>query len=117
MRASASLDDRYRAAPATRASSRLVRSGGSAVAVTVPATPRATASSANVAIGLPGGPAFGLGAGGRDLRLQLQEVFLPDAADVHQLLDLLERPVLLAVLDDTGGRFGADARQRFELAR
>src|SRR5882672_2466095 len=60
---------------------------------------------------------IGLRRADRDLRLELQEVFLPDAADVHQLLDLLERSVLLAVLDDPRGGFRADAGQRFEIDR
>ena len=60
---------------------------------------------------------IGLRRRDRDLRLQLQEVLLPDAADVHQLLDLLERAVLLPVLDDARGGLGADARQPFEIGR
>jgi len=44
----------------------------------------------------------------RDEGFQLQKVLLADAGDVHQFLDLLERPVLLAVLDDPGRRLGAD---------
>src|SRR5262252_5809097 len=50
-----------------------------------------------------------------ELRLQLQKVLLADTADVHQVLDLLERTVFLAVLDDEGGGAGADAGQRVEL--
>ena len=53
----------------------------------------------------------------RDLRLELEEVLLTDAADVHQFLDLLERPILLSVFDNPSGGFGADARQPFELGR
>src|SRR5438067_1614981 len=69
MRASASLDDTYRTAPAARASSRPVRSLGIVLAVTVPATPSTMASSPNVAIDLfrrrrPFGPGRH-----RDLRL------------------------------------------------
>src|SRR6478609_9315246 len=48
-------------------------------------------------------------------RLELEERLLPDAADVHQILDLLEAAVLLAVLDDPRGRRRTDARQQLEL--
>ena len=58
---------------------------------------------------------IGFRRGDGELRLQLEEVLLPDAADVHQLLDLLERTVLLPVLDDAGGGFRADAGQPFEI--
>src|SRR5688572_11685737 len=53
--------------------------------------------------------------GDGDERLEFQEALLADALDVHQLLDLLEAAVLLAVLEDSLGRGGADAGQRFEL--
>src|SRR5687767_11446094 len=49
---------------------------------------------------LLGGGAFGAGRGDRDERLELEETRFPDAADVHQLLDLLEAAILLPVLQD-----------------
>src|SRR5439155_24543479 len=52
-----------------------------------------------------------------DLRLELEEILLADAADVHQLLDFLERTVLLAVLDDPRSGLRADAGERIELRR
>src|SRR5262245_14125338 len=54
--------------------------------------------------------------GDRELRLELQEAFLADPLDVHQLFDLLERSFLLAVIDDAGGGLGADARKDFEFS-
>src|SRR5579862_1942200 len=51
-----------------------------------------------------------------DVILQLEKVLLADAADVHQILDFLERSVFLAVFDDARGRLGADAGQVVELA-
>src|SRR4026208_1388408 len=57
----------------------------------------------------------GLCRADRELRLQLEKVLLAQAADVPQLLALLEGSVLLPVLDDAGGGFGADAGQRFEV--
>ena len=47
---------------------------------------------------------IGLGRRDRDLALQLEKVLLADAADVHELLDFLERAVLLPVLDDPASR-------------
>src|SRR5262245_45257857 len=58
---------------------------------------------------------FGLDRGDRQLRLELEEVLLSDAADVHHVLDLLERSILLPVLDDARGGLGADAGEPFEL--
>src|SRR4051812_42010613 len=60
---------------------------------------------------------IGLGRRHADLRLQLDEVLLADPADVHQFLDFLERAVLLAVLDDPGGRLRADAGEPLEIGR
>src|SRR6188474_752803 len=51
----------------------------------------------------------------RELAAELQEALLADALHVHQLLDLLERAVLLAVLDDPRGHLLADAREFLEL--
>src|SRR5947199_291829 len=51
----------------------------------------------------------------RQVRLQLEEVLLSHAAYIHQLLDLLERSVLLPVLDDAFGGLGADAGKRLQL--
>src|SRR5262245_2446474 len=48
-------------------------------------------------------------------RLELQEALLADALHVHQLLHLLERAVLLAILQDELRRLAADAGQRLEL--
>src|SRR5262249_34984413 len=50
-----------------------------------------------------------------ELSLQLEEVLLAEAAHVHQLFDLLERAVLLSVLDDAGRHLRADAGQRLEF--
>src|SRR6185503_8335440 len=58
---------------------------------------------------------IGLDSGERELWLQLQEVLLTETADVHQILDLLERSVLLPVFDDPRGHRRADAGQRLEL--
>src|SRR5665213_242885 len=88
IRDSASLDDRYRAAPATRSSSRPACNPGSVVAVAVTMRPMTTVSSPSVGIGLPGSGAAFSPRRHRNLRFQLQEVLLADAADVHQLLDL-----------------------------
>src|SRR5262245_9979200 len=49
-----------------------------------------------------------------EVGLDLREVLLADAADVHQLLGGLERS-LLPVLDDPRGELGADPGQRGEL--
>src|SRR5580765_4706644 len=51
----------------------------------------------------------------RDLWFQLQKTLLADSLDVHQFLDLLERPVLLAVLENLCRRLLADAGQRGEI--
>src|SRR6188768_3279552 len=56
-----------------------------------------------------------LGRADREPSLQLQEVLLADALHVHQVLDFLERTVLLAVLDDPLGHLGADAGKVFEI--
>src|SRR5439155_741926 len=45
------------------------------------------------------------------------EGFLADAADVEQVVDFLERPVLLAILDDAVGVRLADPWERRELLR
>src|SRR5262245_37275061 len=58
---------------------------------------------------------IGLGIADADLILQLEEVLLAHSTNVHQLFDLLERSVLLPVLDDERGGFGANARQTIEL--
>src|SRR5262245_62090481 len=58
---------------------------------------------------------IGLGIADADLILQLEEVLLAHATNVHQLFDLLERSVLLPVLDNERGGFGADTRQAIEL--
>src|SRR5688572_6210913 len=50
-------------------------------------------------------------------RLELEEALLPDATDVHQLLGLRERTVLLPVLDDPIRRGGADAGQALQVGR
>src|SRR3954452_13385055 len=55
--------------------------------------------------------------GYRDLRFQLEEVLFADPADVHKVFDFLERPVVLAILDDSGCRLGANARKHFEVGR
>src|SRR5215470_7176694 len=115
IRDSASLDDRYRAAPATRASSNPAPSRGTVVAIAVAIKPVVTTSSPSVAIDLlRRRRAFG-SRRYRNLRLELQEVLLADATDVHQLFDLLERAVLLPVLHDARSGLGADARQPFEI--
>src|SRR5262249_15038821 len=103
----------YRAAPAARKSSTAATRGGMAIPPTVTVTATANRSSmAEKPIALLVGRL--LRANG-ELRLQLQEVLLTEAADVHQLLDLLEGAVLLAVLDDPGGGLRADARERLEV--
>src|SRR5688572_10387632 len=56
-----------------------------------------------------------LRCGHRDERLQRQEALLPDTAYVHQVLDLLERATLLAILEDPFGGCLSDAGQRLEL--
>src|SRR6267378_2745612 len=59
----------------------------------------------------------GGGGGDAKLWLQLQKAFLTNTAHVHQFLDLLEWPVLLAVFHDERGGLGADAGQGVELLR
>src|SRR5947207_13054926 len=61
------------------------------------------------------GIVIGLRSADGELRLQLQEVLLPDAADVHQLLDLLEWSVLLPVFENARSGLGADAGKPFEV--
>src|SRR5262249_56003247 len=60
---------------------------------------------------------IGLFRSNRHHRLELQEALLADALHVHQLLDLLEGTVLLAVIDDELRGLGADPWQRFQLRR
>ena len=52
-----------------------------------------------------------------DGQVGLEELkgLLADPLDQHQVLDLLERAVLLAVVDDAVGDAGTDARQEGEL--
>src|SRR5450830_303021 len=136
MRARCSRVERYLAAPIARVSSRFARTPGTVSALSVPITAVTHTSSTSE---YPRGEALGQTRGttepsphnrlallGRvvglrrrddDLGLQLEEVLLADTADVHQLLDFLERAVLLAVLDDARGGLRADAGQRLELGR
>src|SRR5215831_1906426 len=126
IRASASRADRYRAAPAVLTSSRPASTAGTAIAATVATTPTVTASSVSeypdaafvlaTADLFAGRVPFGPGSADRDLRLQLEEVLLADSAHVHQLLDLLERSILLPVLDDARRSLGADSWQRLEIS-
>src|SRR5215471_14975121 len=125
IRVSASRAARYRAAPDVRASSSPASTAGTAIAATVATTLTVTASSVSeypdatsrfiAADLLAGCVPLGLRCADRDLRLQLEKVLLADAAHIHQLLDLLERAVLLPVLDDARRRLGADARQPLEI--
>src|SRR5215831_13234373 len=125
IRASASRADRYRAAPAVLTSSRPASTAGTAIAATVATTPTVTASSVSeypdaafvlaTADLFAGRVPFGPGSADRDLRLQLEEVLLADTAHIHQLLDLLERSVLLPVLDDARRSLGANTWQRLEI--
>src|SRR5436190_21997736 len=62
-------------------------------------------------------PFTGLCRGDHDQRLELEKALLADPFDVHQVLDLLEAAVLLAVLDDSCRGGGPDARQRLQLQR
>ena len=57
-----------------------------------------------------------LNLGNGDLGLQLEEVLLANSSDVHQLLDLLERTILLPVRDDERCGLRTDARQCLEFA-
>src|SRR5215470_494509 len=126
IRVSASRAARYRAAPDVRASSSPASTAGTAIAATVATTLTVTASSVSeypdatrrfiAADLLAGCVPLGLRRADGDLRLQLEKVLLADAAHIHQLLDLLERAVLLPVLDDARGRLGADARQPLEIS-
>src|SRR5438874_89652 len=50
-----------------------------------------------------------------DERLQLQEALLPDALDVHQVLDFFEAAVLLAIVENPLRGTRADAGQALEL--
>src|SRR5215471_15354868 len=125
IRVSASRAARYRAAPDVRASSSPASTAGTAIAATVATTLTVTASSVSeypdatsrfiAADLLAGCVPLGLRRADGDLRLQLEKVLLADAAHIHQLLDLLERAVLLPVLDDARRRLGADARQPLEI--
>ena len=51
----------------------------------------------------------------RDQVLHPGERLLPDAADLHDLFDLFEVPVLLPVIDDPLSDFRADPGQLLEL--
>src|SRR5215831_6211898 len=115
IRDSASLVDKYRAAPATRASSNPACSLGTVVAIAVTNTPVVTTSSPSVAIGLLRRRRALGSRRHRDLGLELEKILFADATYVHQLFDLLERAVLLPVLHDARGSLGADARQRLEI--
>src|SRR5262245_51406799 len=52
-----------------------------------------------------------------DLRFELEKALFTRSPHVHQVLQLFEGAILLAVLNDAGGCLSADARQRFEIAR
>src|SRR4051812_22476356 len=52
----------------------------------------------------------------RDQRLQLEEALFADPFHIHQLFDLLERTVLLAVIHNPLSGAGADARQCLQLS-
>src|SRR5204863_3019956 len=54
------------------------------------------------------GGVFAPGCRDGDQRFHLHEALLPDTAHVHQLLDLFEPSVLLAVFHDALGRLRAD---------
>src|SRR5262245_31096328 len=58
---------------------------------------------------------IGFGIANADVILELEEVLLSDAANVHQLFDLLERTVLLPVLHDERGGLCTNAWQTIEL--
>src|SRR5262245_33840141 len=53
--------------------------------------------------------------GNDDQRLELEEAFLADALDVHEVLDLLEAAVLLAIVENALRCRPPDAREFFEL--
>src|SRR5438045_3002048 len=125
MRARCSRVDTYRAAPTARSPSIPLSTGGTAIPHTVIVSARTKRSSSAEkpaarrrrtrwtrlllrALG-------DLRRANAQLLLQLQEVLLAEAADVHDVLDLLERAVLLPVLDDAGGGLRTDAGQRLEL--
>src|SRR3954470_4082002 len=135
MRASSSRADTNRTAPIARRSSSALRSGGIAMALTVVASARTkTISSSENAPGSSGlarsvaarplttasvlllARGVGLRRDG-DLGPKLQEALLAHSLHVHQLFDLLERAVLLAVLDDARGGSGADSGELLELGR
>src|SRR4029079_15335371 len=50
-----------------------------------------------------------------ELRFQLEKVLLTEAAHVHELLNFLERAVLLPIFDDARRHLGPDAGQRLEV--
>src|SRR5215210_1595491 len=140
MRAAAIRAATWRAAPAMRISSMVAVTRGTAIPVSVMATAMVKSSSVSVnppsdreslivssparaVRNLPGPSPVrdsarrrrGRSRPDREVRLQFQETLFAEALDVHQLFDLLEAAVLLAVLEDALCRLGADAGQRFEL--
>src|SRR5438067_2883149 len=114
----------YRAAPVARKSSSAANICGTATPLNVATRPKtnitstieypaATVPSSCLQLRLM--VVVGLRRRDRQVRLQLEEVLLSHAAYIHQLLDLLERSVLLPVLDDAFGGLGADAGKRLQL--
>src|SRR2546427_8861887 len=53
--------------------------------------------------------------GDRDLLLKLQKVLFAHSPNIHQLLDFLERPIFLAVLDYPRRSFRADPWQGLQI--
>src|SRR5919197_5508412 len=114
----------YLAAPAARKSSSAASVCGIATALNVATRP---ATNSNSTSEYPAATSdlrclelrlmivVGLRRRDRQVAFQLEEVLLADTADVHQLLDLLERSVLLPVLDDPFRGLRADAGKRLQL--
>src|SRR4051812_19463220 len=113
MRARCRRADTYRAAPAAFTSSSETSTWGTAIAPSVAASPRTNTSSSKENAATSASVLASRLGPSRDgeLRPQLQEALLADSLHVHQFLDLFERAVLRAVLDDPRGYLGANSWQ------